>query len=102
MAKLTLMKVGAKWCGPCVSMDKRGTLEKFAAKHDDVKLEVHDDTEDGSKRWETFADKWNIKATPTFIWLYQGEELFRTSGGKSLADLEEEHSRALKKIEKLS
>jgi thiol-disulfide isomerase/thioredoxin len=103
MAKLVLLKIGAKWCGPCVSMDKRGTLEKFQAKHpDDVRVEVHDDTEDGSQRWEAFADKWNVKATPSFIWTYQGEELFRITGGQSLESLEASYEKAVKKAEKLT
>jgi thiol-disulfide isomerase/thioredoxin len=78
--KLTLMKVGAGWCGPCQAMAKRGTLEKFAKAHPEVKVEVHDDTEaGGSRRWEAFADKWQIKSVPTLIWLARGEELLRSN-----------------------
>lgn len=102
MAKITLLKVGAKWCAPCVAMDKRGTLDKFQERHPDVKVEVHDDTETGSAAWERFADSWKVRATPSFIWTYKGDELFRSSGGKSLAELEIEYQRAVQKVEKLS
>lgn len=98
MRRLTLMKVGAAWCPPCNLLAKRGTLEKFAAEHPDVKLEVHDDSENGSARWEAFGDKWNVKNIPVLIWISGGEELFR-SEDVTLAGMEKQYKRALKEVE---
>lgn len=95
-----LMKIGAAWCGPCQALAKRGTLEKFAEEHPDVKVEVHDDSENSSKRWEEFADKWNVKSVPVLVWVYQGEELLR-SNDTSMAAVKEQYQKALKKIERL-
>lgn len=100
MAKLTLMKVGAAWCGPCATLARRGTLEKFGAAHPDVKVEVHDDTETGSKRWEAFADEWSVKSVPTLIWTYDGKELLRSSD-TAMAQIEAQYEKALRKVEKL-
>ena len=97
--KITVMKVGAKWCGPCLALAKRGTLEKFASEHPEIRLEVHDDIEDGgSKRWEAFADKWNVKNLPTLIWTAGGNELFR-SEDVTLAGIEKQYRRAMKMLE---
>ena len=96
--KITVMKVGAKWCGPCAALAKRGTLEKFAASHPEVRLEIHDDSEDGNKRWESFADKWNVANLPTLIWTAGGVELFR-SEDVSAAGIEKQLKRAVKLLE---
>ena len=98
MKRITLMKIGARWCKPCLEIARRGTLEKFAAAHPDVKLVVHDDSEGGSTRWEDFATKWRVKNLPTLIWVAGGEELFR-SEDVTLADIEKQYRRALKAIE---
>ncbi len=95
--KIVLMKVGARWCGPCQALAKRGTLEKFAAAHDDVRLEIHDDdTEGGSARWEAFAEKWDVRDMPTLIWVVQGEEVLR-SGNVTLAEIEQQYKKVLAK-----
>lgn len=97
MAQLILMKVGAKWCGPCQALAKRRTLEKFADEHPDVRLEVHDDSmAGGAEAWERFADKWNVKELPTLIWVFKGEELLRSSD-VSLKGIEAQYQKALKK-----
>ncbi len=103
--KLKLLKVGAKWCPPCQALDKRGTLEKFEAKHPDVKVEIHDDPradpEVGSaSRWEAFVDKWNVRAFPTLIWVAGDTELLRTTD-VSAAGIEAQYEKALKKMERL-
>ncbi len=97
--KLTLLKIGAGWCAACSALDRRGTLDKFAEKHPDVKVEQHDDTEvGGNTRWETFADRWKVKNIPVLIWVARGEELFR-SGDVSAAGIEAQYRRALKAVE---
>lgn len=102
MAQLILMKVGAKWCAPCQALARRGTLEKFAQEHDDVRLEVHDDSEaGGAAAWERFADKWNVKSLPTLIWVYKGEELLRSQEVSATA-IKEQYERARRKAERLS
>jgi len=98
--KITLMKGGAAWCSPCKNLERRGTLQKFAEAHPDVKVEIHDDTEEGgSARWEAWADRWKIKNLPTLIWVAGGEELFR-SGDVSAAGIEAQYKRALKAVGK--
>lgn len=100
--RLKLVKVGAKWCPPCRAADRSGVLEKFAAKHPDVKLEQHDDpSEDGAptagtKRWSNFADSLGVKNLPSVIWFHAGEELFRTSD-LSVRGLEQQYEKALRK-----
>lgn len=101
--KVTLLKVGAKWCGPCQALDRRGTLDKFAREHPEVKVEIHDDPREDpdsgpAARWETFADRWKVKNLPTIIWLAGGEELFR-SGDVSAAGIAAQYKRAMKATE---
>lgn len=96
--KITLMKFGAEWCGPCVALAKRGTLEKFQKAHPDVRVEVHDDNETGSSAWERLSDKWNVKSIPVLIWLARGEELFRSSD-VTAAGIEKQYQQAVRKAE---
>lgn len=94
--KLKLLKFGAVWCPGCVQLERRGTLEKFAEKHPDVSVQVHDDTEKGSQRYSDLADKWSVKSIPLLIWTHDGEELLR-SYDVSAAGIEEQYKKALKK-----
>lgn len=93
--KLTLKKFGAAWCGPCRELARRGTLEKFAAAHPDVKVEVHDDTLNGSARYEKLADEWGIKSIPVVIWCLGDKELLR-SQDVTLVSLEKQYEKALR------
>lgn len=94
--KITLMKVGALYCGPCIALEKKGTLDRFSESHPEVKIEIHDDNEEGnSKAWARFADKWSIRSMPTLVWLADGEELFR-SNDVSLEGIEKQLVRAQK------
>lgn len=94
--KLVLKKFGAAWCPPCRAMERAGTLDKFSAKHPDVRVELHDDSENGTARWEALADQHHIKNVPTVIWYYDGVELLRSSE-VSLTAIESQYARALKK-----
>lgn len=103
--KLKLMKIGAKWCPPCQLLDKRQTLEKFEARHPDVKVEIHDDPradpDKGSAgRWEEFADKWKVKGLPTLIWVAGDTELLR-SADVSAAGIEDQYRKAVARMERL-
>ncbi len=95
--KITLQKWGARWCGPCQSLEKRQTLQKFAEAHQDVKLEIHDDTESGSKRWESAADARKVKNLPTLLWIAGGEEVLR-SEDVSAAGIKEQYRKVLKAL----
>lgn len=98
--KLLLMKVGAKWCGPCQDLARRRTLELLVERHPDVRIEVHDDSEKGSASWDRFAEAWNVKSMPTLIWVYDGKELLRSTN-TSASDLELQYVRARKKADAL-
>ena len=93
--KLTLMKFGAKWCGPCAALAKAKTLEKFAAAHPEVKVERHDDTLHGTDAWNDLADEWGVKNVPTLIWVADGKVLFRSSD-VSPAGIEKQLARAVR------
>ncbi len=96
--KIVVQKWGAAWCPPCIALAKKETLEKFAAKHpEEVKVEIHDDAESGSAAWEKKADKMNIKNLPTLVWMFAGEELFRSSD-VSAAGIEKQFARAVKAV----
>lgn len=95
--KLTLMKFGAKWCGPCQALAKAKTLEKFAAAHPEVKVERHDDSSAGSEAWSDLADQWGVKALPTLVWVAGEKVLFRSSD-VSPGGIERQLARALKAV----
>ena len=95
--KIVLMKFGAAWCQPCQQLAKRQTLEKFAEKHSDVRVAVHDDTMNGSTAYERLANEWGIKNIPTLIWTSGGKELLR-SYDVSSAGIEAQYQRALRKV----
>ena len=77
--KITLLKFGAVWCGPCVALSKAKTLEKFARAHPEVEVQKHDDTEKGSDKWSELADENGVKSMPTLVWKAGGKVLFRSS-----------------------
>lgn len=102
--KIVLQKWGATWCGPCQALQRRGTLEKFADRHSDVSIEVHDDPDESgnestpaSRAWSKAADKAKIRGIPTLIWMINGEEVLR-SDDVSVAGIEQQYKKVLKKI----
>ncbi len=98
--KLTLIKFGAKYCGPCVDLAKAKTLEKFARAHPEIRVEKHDDNEAGtSQKWSDLADEYKIKEIPTLVWIAGGEVLFRSSD-VSADGIEKQLKRALKAVER--
>lgn len=97
MGKLTLMKFGAKWCGPCVELKKARTLEDFADAHPDVKVEVHDDSMKGSAKWDALAEEWKINNIPVLIWTDGEKELLRSESVSANA-IEKQYRRALEKL----
>lgn len=100
--KLTLKFVTATgWCPACKALHRAGTVDKFAEKHPEIRVEQHDDSSDGSGNtsWENLADKWHVKGVPTVIWIAGGEELFRSSD-ISARGLAAQLEKALKAVER--
>ncbi len=98
--KLTLKFVTATgWCPACKAADRAGTIDKFADKHPELKVEQHNDSSDGSGNatWDRLANKWDVKNVPSVIWIAGGEELFRTSD-VSARGLEAQYEKALRKV----
>ncbi len=95
--KITLMKFGAKWCGPCIELAKEKTLEKFQRAHPEINVEKHDDTTKGSEAWDDLANEHGVKNIPTLVWKAGGEILFR-SGDVSPEGIERQLKRAQKAI----
>lgn len=86
MAKIRLLKFGATWCGPCKALARAKTLEKFAEKHPDVKLELYDvvDEDDLEEGQELTKDQvatnelsahYDVQAFPTILFVDSDGEL---------------------------
>jgi len=96
--KITLMKFGAKWCGPCDDLAKARTLEKFAKAHPEVRVEKHDDNAAGtSKAWEKLADEYKVQDIPVLIWVAGGKVLLKTTN-VSPAGIESQYKKVLAKL----
>ncbi len=99
MKDLVLKKIGAKWCGPCVALEKKQTLQKFVAKHPDVKLEIHDDrASGGSPVWEQLADTLNVRNLPTLVWTDRNGAVLLKSEDVSAAGIEAQYQKAVRKL----
>jgi len=95
--RMKLVKFGAEWCGPCRSMARAGTLEKFVKAHPDIGLEVVDVDVD-SKR----ADEFRIRSIPTFVFVDLSKEegiLHKAAGATDEAGLEKMYKKASKALE---
>jgi thiol-disulfide isomerase/thioredoxin len=111
---MKLLKFGAEWCGPCQSMKKAKTLEKFAEKHPDVKVEDYwtkEYPEGHAKEGQeieddpanVLAEKYEIQALPTLLFIDAEDEdliLAQDEGAMSMAMLEKLHAKATKALAK--
>ena len=62
------------WCQPCRAL--RPHLERLARDHADLWRVVAVRVEDN----EDLVDAWSVQATPTLIYLRQGQEIHRSMG----------------------
>lgn len=99
--KLTLLKFGAPWCGPCRQLAKAKTLETFTESHKDVALKIvdlndDDDATEQDKANEALADRYGVQAIPTMIFVdSEGEELARSDEATTLKGLEKLYQTAV-------
>lgn len=123
--KIKLVKVGAPWCSPCITMAKKQTLEKFAAKHPEVEIVKYDlpgspecpvceeDGEPGEaceqdgctgkipalseaeQKATDWADEHEVDTIPTVIIFRGDDELGRSEEAVSLKELEALYKEAI-------
>lgn len=77
----TLVEVTAPWCAECRAM--RPTIEAVASRHPEVAFRLID----ASTEPDTVTAL-GVKGTPTVIGYSNGEEVFRSTGRRSSAELE--------------
>jgi thiol-disulfide isomerase/thioredoxin len=93
--RVKLVKFGADWCGPCKSMARAQTLEKFAEAHPELELEVVDVDKD-----EERADDYDVQGIPCFVFEdLDGDELVRDEGATNAKGLEKLYKKALAELE---
>ncbi len=96
--KITLMKFGAKWCGPCDDLAKAKTLEKFAKAHPEIDVQKHDDSAaGGNKKWEAMADQYKVTDIPVLIWVAGGKVQLKSTN-VSPAGIESQLKKVLAKL----
>ena len=78
-----------KKCGPCKQIAP--TIAKLAKKYPDVAFYQMDCAE-----FEKYADKWEIQSLPTFLFMKDGEEIYRMEGVTD--STEEELKKVLKSL----
>jgi thiol-disulfide isomerase/thioredoxin len=70
-------------CPPCRAIEPR--VEEFMEKHgDEFKIFRFDITKD-----PTVPQEWDVTSTPTFIYLFEGDEIGRLDGFPEVKDFEE-------------
>lgn len=84
--KLRLLKFGSDHCGPCVSMKRARTLERFGEKYPEVEcFEIDVDQKDGDAK----ATRYGVQGIPTLVFeSLDGIEIAREDGGMNLLSLE--------------
>lgn len=93
--RMKLLKFGADYCGPCKSMARARTLEKFAERHPDIELEIIDIEAD-----EKRADEYDFRGIPAFVFEdMDGNIIHSDEGATNEAGLEKHYQKALKALE---
>jgi thiol-disulfide isomerase/thioredoxin len=92
---ITLLKFGAAWCGPCQQMAKARTLEKFAAAHPEVKVQILD-----CDAHENLAEAYSVESVPICIFVAGAGELLREEGAINLRLLEKAYEVAKGRLAK--
>jgi thiol-disulfide isomerase/thioredoxin len=81
---MKLIKIGAEWCGPCKTLNKR--LENFTAC--DV---VYYDVDNEDEETLNIVDKYKVRNIPVLVLVDDNDnELKRWNGLVSLTDIENE------------
>jgi len=81
---MKLIKIGAEWCGPCKTLNKR--LENFTAC--DV---VYYDVDNEDEKTLNIVDKYKVRNIPVLVLVDDNDnELKRWNGLVSLTDIENE------------
>lgn len=84
---MSLLKFGAKWCGPCKKIQP--FVETLKSKFPELTLTYVDIDEDINN----LCDKYNIESLPTFVLLVDDKEVGRVLGAdkQELVKLLKEH-----------
>ena len=84
--KLTIVKFGAVWCGPCKKMDP--IIDEIVSDNPDVKITAVDIDTDGS-----IASEYGILSVPTTLFFKHGKVMSSITGLVPKARLQEEIER---------
>jgi thioredoxin-like negative regulator of GroEL len=81
---MKLLKIGASWCGPCQTMNKK--LESFTLC--DV---IHYDVDNEDEETLNIVDKFKVRNIPVMVLVDDnGDEIKRWNGLTNIADIEKE------------
>ena len=104
LPQVRLIKFGGESCHVCIAMERAQTLEKFIAKHPEVKLTKLDvnnkegESPDGTHYEKNYkiSDAYGVSVLPTLVFeVREGGELLRFEGGASMKELEESYEEAI-------
>lgn len=81
---MKLLKIGASWCGPCQTMNKR--LKDF-----NICDVIHYDVDNEDEKTTSIVEKYKIRNIPVIILVDDNNtELKRWNGLTNIADIENE------------